>query len=67
MEARTLSVLRRRVGAVKGARNSRGGPVAGGRTTPWLYRSLPLPRVISQRQAFVCSSLRLCCSVLGAA
>jgi hypothetical protein len=34
MEARTLSVLRRRVGAVKGVDNSEGRPVAGGRTTP---------------------------------
>jgi hypothetical protein len=34
MEARTLSVLRRRVGAVKGVHNSEGRPVAGGRTTP---------------------------------
>lgn len=25
----------------------------------WLYRSLPLPRVISQRHAFVCSSLKI--------
>jgi hypothetical protein len=68
MEARTLSVLRRRVGAVKGARNSGGGPVAGGRTTPSALPIAPLPRVISQRHAFVCSSLKIFCgSVLGAA
>jgi hypothetical protein len=59
MEARTLSVLRRRVGAVKGARNSGGGPVAGGRTTPSALPIAPLPRVISQRHAFVCSSLKI--------
>jgi hypothetical protein len=67
MEARTLSVLRRRVGAVKGARNSGGGPLAGGRTTPLAPPIAPLPRVISQRHAFVCSSLKIFGSELEAA
>jgi hypothetical protein len=53
MEARTLSVLRRRVGAVKGARNSGGGPVAGGRTTPSaLPMAPPAPHRSAQQPAF---------------
>jgi hypothetical protein len=44
MEARTFSVLRRRVGVVKGVSNSGGGPVAGGDTTPSAC-SLDLPMV----------------------
>ena len=44
MEARTLSVLRRRVGVVKGVRNSGGGLVAGDASTP-SARSLDLPMV----------------------
>jgi hypothetical protein len=59
MEARTLSVLRRRVGAVKGARNSGVDQSRAAVPRLWLYRSLPLPRVISQRHAFVCSSLKI--------
>jgi hypothetical protein len=59
MEARTLSVLRRRVGAVKGAHNSGVDQSRAAVPRLQLYRSLPLPRVISQRHPFVCSSLKI--------